>query len=35
MGGNYLDFDIRREALGRYGLTVADVRTSSRVPSGA
>ncbi len=26
MGGNYLDFDIRREALGRYGLTVADVQ---------
>jgi len=26
MGGNYLDFDIRREALARYGLTVGDVQ---------
>ncbi len=26
MGGNYLDFDIRREALARYGLRTADVQ---------
>jgi Cu(I)/Ag(I) efflux system membrane protein CusA/SilA len=26
MGGNYLDFNIRREALARYGLTVGDVQ---------
>ncbi|UCF37029.1 MAG: efflux RND transporter permease subunit [Acidobacteriota bacterium] len=26
MGGNYLDFEIRREALSRYGLTVGDVQ---------
>jgi Cu(I)/Ag(I) efflux system membrane protein CusA/SilA len=26
MGGNYLDFNIRREALTRYGLTVGDVQ---------
>ncbi|HUV14894.1 MAG TPA: CusA/CzcA family heavy metal efflux RND transporter [Acidobacteriota bacterium] len=26
MGGNYLDFEIRRDALARYGLTVGDVQ---------
>lgn len=26
MGGNFLDFDIRREALARYGLRIADVQ---------
>jgi Cu(I)/Ag(I) efflux system membrane protein CusA/SilA len=26
MGGNYLDFNIRRDALARYGLTVGDVQ---------
>ena len=26
MGGNYLNFEIRREAIARYGLTVADVQ---------
>ena len=26
MGGNYLDFEIDREALARYGLTVGDVQ---------
>ncbi len=26
MGGNYLDFDISREAIARYGLTVGDVQ---------
>jgi copper/silver efflux system protein len=26
MGGNYLDFDIKREAIARYGLTVGDVQ---------
>ncbi len=26
MGGNYLDFNIRREAIARYGLTVGDVQ---------
>ncbi len=34
MGGNYLNFEIRREAIARYGLTVADVQEVIRSAIG-
>ena len=35
VGGNYLDFDIDREAAARYGLTVGDVQDVISPPSAA
>ena len=36
VGGNYLDFEIDREAVARYGLTVGDVAGyHHRAPSAA
>ena len=35
MGGNYIEFDIDRDAIARYGLTVATCRTCSKSRSAA
>ena len=34
MGGNYIEFDLNREAIARYGLTIAEVQDTLQVALG-